>query len=412
MTQLIFVNRYFYPDHSATSQMLTDLAFDLAQDPSLEIHVVTSRQRYDDAGAGLPAEETVNGVRIHRVWTSRFGRQRLAGRAFDYLSFYATALFRLLALAGPGDTIIAKTDPPLISTVAALAARLKSAALVNWVQDLFPEVAAALGVRLARGPVYAALRRLRNRSLKTAKLNIAIGERMKARLLAEGVPPERIRIIHNWADAGQIHPVAAADNPLRQAWGLDGKFVVGYSGNLGRGHDFATLLEAAEGLRGQEGIAFLVIGGGAKLEELKQAVADRQLGNFVFQPYQPRETLSASLSAADVHLVSLKPGLEGLIVPSKFYGIAAAGRPVLFIGDPQGEIASLIETIGCGYAVEEGRADSLQEKIAWMSTRLDLCASMGTAARNALETQYSRQKAITQWRDGLSLPREQGQAGQ
>ena len=401
MPKLIFVNRYFHPDHSATSQMLSDLAFDLAKDKSVQIHVVTSRQRYDDAHAELPPSEEINGISIHRVWTSRFGRQRLLGRAFDYLSFYVTAFFRLHALAGPGDTIIAKTDPPLISTVAALAAKLKSAALVNWIQDLFPEVAAALGIKIAQGPAYPALRRLRNLSLKKAKLNIAIGEHMKERLLAEGVPAGRIRVIHNWADAEQIQPVAPTDNPLRKAWGLDGKFVVGYSGNLGRGHDSATLLETATALRGQDGIVFLVIGGGAKLEGLKQAVAARQLDNFVFKPYQPREALSASLSAADVHLVSLKPQLEGLIVPSKFYGIAAAARPVLFIGDPQGEIAHLIETIGCGYAIGEGHVQELQDKILALSSQAGLKESLGTAARKSLETQYGRDMAISQWRNAL-----------
>lgn len=401
MPKLIFVNRYFYPDHSATSQMLSDLAFDLAQDKTHEIHIVTSRQRYDDAQASLAPVEEMNGVKIHRVWTSRFGRQQLLGRAFDYLSFYGAAFFRLYAVTERGDTIIAKTDPPLISVVAAIVAQLKSAHLVNWLQDLFPEVAAALGIKLS-GALYRLLRRLRNHSLNIAKLNIAIGERMKAKLLDEGIAPERIQVIHNWADSEQIRPVAPQNNSLRKAWGLDGKFVVGYSGNLGRGHDSATLLEAATALREKTDIVFLVIGGGAKLEELKQAIATRQLDNFVFQPYQPREMLSASLSAADVHLVSLKPSLEGLIVPSKFYGIAAAGRPVLFIGDPQGEIARLIENIGCGYAIEEGQTQSLQDNILALFMSNELTTKLGTVTRQSLETVYCSRLAFKQWLDILS----------
>jgi len=400
MPKLIFVNRYFYPDHSATSQMLSDLAFDLAKDKALEIHIVTSRQRYDDAQASLIPAEEMNGVKIHRVWTFRFGRQQLLGRAFDYLSFYGTAFFRLYALVERGDTIIAKTDPPLISVVAAIVAQLKSAHLVNWLQDLFPEVATALGIKLS-GLLYRLLRRLRNHSLNIAKLNIAIGERMKTRLLDEGIASERVQVIHNWADPEQIRPVSPEDNALRKAWGLDGKFVVGYSGNLGRGHDFSTLLEAATALRENALIVFLVIGGGAKLEELKQLVATRQLSNFVFKPYQPRTALSASLSAAEVHLVSLRPELEGLIVPSKFYGIAAAGRPVLFIGDPQGEIARLIESIGCGYVIEEGRAHDLQNRIMALSGQTGLKASLGGSARKALETLYGKDIAFAQWRNIL-----------
>ncbi|MFM8331379.1 MAG: glycosyltransferase family 4 protein [Candidatus Methylumidiphilus sp.] len=403
MRKLIFVNRYFYPDHSATSQMLSDLAFALAEGGGDEVHVVASRQAYDNPKASLAAFEQIQGVRVHRVWTSRFGRQNLAGRAFDYLSFYLTAFAKLLALAGRGDTVIAKTDPPLISVVAALAARVKSAELVNWAQDLFPEVAAALGVKLASGPAYRLLRRLRDYSLRAARANIAIGERMRERLLAAGVPAGRVHVIHNWADAEQIQPIAPADNPLRHAWGLDGKFVVGYSGNLGRGHDYATLLDAATALRGQPDIAFLIIGGGAKLDALKQAAAERALDNFVFQPYQPRASLSASLSAADVHIVSLKPELEGLIVPSKFYGIAAAGRPVLFIGDPSGEIPCLIAEIGCGHAVAEGQAEVLRDKILALSTQEDVRLAMGNTGRASLVSTYGRQAALARWRTILNL---------
>lgn len=397
MPKLIFVNRYFYPDHSATSQMLTDLAFALAADADRDIHIVTSRQTYDQPKAGLAAAETCQGVHIHRVWTSGFGRQRLAGRAVDYFSFYFTAFWQLLQLAKAGDTVIAKTDPPLISVAAALAARLKAASLVNWTQDLFPEVAAALGVKLARGPLYALLRRLRNASLHSARANVVIGRRMRDTLIAEGIDASRVHVIHNWADAEQIQPIAPAENPLRHAWGLDGKFVVGYSGNLGRGHDYATLLEAATALRDDPRIVFLIIGGGAQLEPLQRAIAERQLGNFIFQPYQPRAALSASLSAADVHLISLKPALEGLIVPSKFYGIAAAGRPMLFIGDEHGEIARLLKTIGCGYQIAEGDAVCLQAYIAQLSSQAGLCLELGRTAQTAFKNAYAKPIAMTAW---------------
>jgi colanic acid biosynthesis glycosyl transferase WcaI len=134
--KVVFVNRYFFPDHSATSQILSDLAFFLAE-RGWEVHVVTSRQRYDDAGAGLLPHEIVQRVRIHRVWTSGFGRRWLPGRAVDYLSFYLAAAWRLIALLSAGDIVVAKTDPPLISVVAAVAARMRRAKLVNWWQDVF-----------------------------------------------------------------------------------------------------------------------------------------------------------------------------------------------------------------------------------------------------------------------------------
>jgi len=362
--KLIFINRYFYPDHSATSQMLSDLAFGLAKDsPNHAIHIVTSRQRYDDAAAQLPAQELMQNVHIHRVATTRFGRQNLLGRAIDYLSFYAAAFVTLIKLTKAGDTLIAKTDPPLISVIAAWVATLKRAHLVNWLQDLFPEVAAELGVKLARGLPYKLLKALRNQTLRQAKMNIVIGELMADRLRREGVPGNQISVIHNWADEEQLHPVPHEQNPLRSEWGLQGKFVVGYSGNLGRSHDFATILDAAEALKDNPDIVFLLIGGGAQLPQVLKDCADRGLDNVMFKPYQPREKLSESLSVADVHLISLKPELESLIVPSKFYGILAVGRPVIFIGSEDGELARTIQIHHFGEVVEQGNPSALAADI-------------------------------------------------
>ncbi|HLF97408.1 MAG TPA: glycosyltransferase family 4 protein [Methylococcaceae bacterium] len=402
MKKLIFVNRYFYPDHSATSQMLSDLAFGLAKKGDCEIHVVTSRQRYDNPMAGLSPRETVDGVEIHRTWTSTFGRNNLIGRAFDYLGFYLTAFGKLLVLADRHTVIVAKTDPPLISVVAAVAARIKSATLINWVQDLFPEVAAALGVPLAKGPLFGLLRGLRNFSLKAARINVAIGDLMRQRLRDEGIPADRIRVVHNWADGEQIRPILPEANPLRKEWGLDGKFVVGYSGNLGRSHEFGTILEAAAALRGRLDIVFLMIGGGANLPGVQKEVAAKGLRNIVFKPYQPRERLAESLSASDAHLVSLRPELEGLIVPSKFYGIAAAGRPVLFIGSPKGEIAGIVAKSFCGYSVALGDGAGLKEKISQMADHPELRHAMGHAALSEFRALFSFPAALTHWETVLA----------
>lgn len=167
MARIIFVNRYFFPDHSATSQILSDLAFALAAS-GRAIAVITSQQRYDDPHARMPRRETERGVDIYRVSTTRFGRAGLAGRSIDYLSFYREAFAALRRLAQPGDIVVAKTDPPLLSIVAMLAARQRRAHLVNWLRDLYPEVAAALGVPLLKGPLGSVLAQLRDWSLRAA----------------------------------------------------------------------------------------------------------------------------------------------------------------------------------------------------------------------------------------------------
>ncbi|MCK9606704.1 MAG: glycosyltransferase family 4 protein [Methylomonas sp.] len=395
--KLIFINRYFYPDHSATSQMLTDLAFGLAKDSvDHAIHIVTSRQRYDDASAQLPACEVIQNVHVHRVVTTRFGRQNLVGRAFDYLSFYVSSFATLIKLTKAGDTLIAKTDPPLISVVAALVAKLKRAQLVNWLQDLFPEVAAELGVKLARGLPFKLLKAIRNKTLLQAKMNVVIGELMAERLRREGIPNTKITVIHNWADGEQLKPIPHDQNPLRAAWGLQGKFVVGYSGNLGRSHDFSTILDAAAALKEREDIVFLLIGGGAQLPQVQQECVEKGLTNVLFKPYQPRETLSESLSVADVHLISLKPELESLIVPSKFYGILAVGRPVIFIGDLQGELAKIIQFEMCGDVIKQGDVGQIIVAITKEQNRA-MQKPQENKIRNLFDLRFSKLRAINEF---------------
>ena len=397
---VIFINRFFYPDYSATSQLLTDLAFHLAEE-SYQVTVITSRQLYGDAASSLPSHEDVRGVKIVRVWSTRFGRSNLLGRALDYATFYLSVAVALFKHVRAGDVVVAKTDPPLISVVAAFAVRLRKALLINWTQDLFPEVASALEMT-GVGFVEQRLRQLRNHALQMASCNIVIGERMADRLRAEGIPARSIRVIHNWADGMAIHSIPHHDNPLRTEWNLQEKFVVGYSGNLGRAHEFQTILEAAEQLAGVPIIRFLFIGDGAQLYSLRQEVDRRGLPNVLFQPYQPRERLSYSLSVSDLHVVSLKPTLEGLIVPSKFYGIAAAGRPILFMGSPTGEIAQILREHQCGYTVGVGETEQAVTIITRLAGDEAECRRLGQAARAALEQHYDKHAAFRAWDETLA----------
>jgi len=314
--------------------MTSSLAFGLAE-LGWQVHVIASRQLYDDAGANLAGRESCRQVLVHRLWTTRFGRGRLVGRAIDYLSFYLSISGSLLRLARRGDVIVATTDPPLVSVLVWLATAITGATQVNWLQDVFPEVARVLGV-IPPGSGHWLLVRLRNASLRNAAINVAVGNRMAAYLQRQGVPADRLTVIHNWADGAAIRPLSRPFNPLRVEWCLMDKFVVGYSGNLGRAHEFMTILRAAEALRNQSEIRFLFIGGGHHLALIEAETRRRGLTNVVIRPFQPAWRLKQSLAVPDVHLVSLQAALEGLVVPSKFYGIAAAGRPTIFVGDPSG----------------------------------------------------------------------------
>jgi glycosyltransferase involved in cell wall biosynthesis len=400
-SKIIFINRFFYPDHSATSQFLSDLAFGLHQHRG-NVYVIAGRQRYDDPSEIWPECENVHGVNVYRVWASRFGRQHLVGRALDYLTFYASCAWRLWRLTSRYDIVIAKTDPPLISVVAAGVGRLRKAILVNWIQDLFPEVASALGVPGMNGWAANMLRRLRNTSLRFARMNVVVGEGMAARLVGEGIPENSIRVIDNWADGRAIWPLGRSTNALRKKWGLGDKFVVGYSGNMGRVHEFSTILDAAELLRGEAHIVFLFIGDGAQRPYIETSVRKKGLQNFLFKPYQPREHLAQSLTVPDVHLISLQTGLEGLLVPSKFYGVAAAGRPILYIGNPDGDVARLVHETGSGAVISPGDATGLASQIRRLDEDGDLCGHMGQKARALFEQRFERRLALSAWKQLLA----------
>lgn len=394
--RIVFVNRYFFPDQSATSRMLSDLAFRLAE-RGVAVAVVTSRQLYEDPRAALACRESIHGVEVHRVSTATRGRARLVGRALDYLSFHAAAGLKLLGILTKGDVVVAKTDPPLISLVASRAAALRGALLVNWLQDLFPEVASVLTPGLIPRWLERTLVAARNHSLRHAVMNVVLEQGMQARLLAAGVAPSRVRIVPNWADTAGIVPLAAGSSMTRKRLGLQSRFVIGYSGNLGRAHDFETLIGAARALRDDPQFAFLITGGGAQAERLRSAVREAGLDNFFFQGYQPAELLGDSLAAADVHFVSLLPALEGLIVPSKIYGILAAGRPAVFVGDTAGDVARLLTNGGCGVAVALGESTRLAAELIALRDSPERRAAMGAKARELAVSRYTTEHAVADW---------------
>jgi colanic acid biosynthesis glycosyl transferase WcaI len=406
--KLVFVNRYFFPDQSATSQMLSDLAFGLAA-RECDVHVVCSRQRYDDASAALRPHETVDGVTIHRVMSSRFGRAHLGGRALDYATFYLACAARLVRILRRGDTVVTLTDPPLLSILGMLAAQLTGAHLVNWLHDVYPEIASRLGANPLPGTLDRRLCRWRDRSLARARMNVVLGGRMGDIIAARGIARERIGVIENWASLPEAAPKPASASELRARLGFAGKFVVGYSGNLGRAHEYRTLLEAAELLAAETDLVFLMVGGGAGMTALHRMAMQRGLGNLHFHPYVTRAELPDSLAAPDVHLLSLLPALEGLIVPSKFYGILAAARPVVFVGDPQGEVARIIHEAQLGEAqigeaVSVGDAPGLARVLRELRADPVHCQALGRAGHRLYCGRYTANRALEQWTQVLEMP--------
>lgn len=394
--RIIFVNRFFHPDISATSRILSDVAFHIAA-LGLPVSVVTSRGRYDDEQSILPDFEVIDGVEVHRVVNPRFGRKTLLGRSADYLALYLSFAIAAWRLSARGDILIVKTDPPLLSVALAPIAAFKRLVMVNWLQDLYPEVALRLGLR-ALAPFASLLIAARNASLRLAANNVVIGESMHTRIKSYGIAKANIEVISNWCDDEALRPVLQDQNPLRIAWGLGDKFVVGYSGNLGRAHEFTTVLDAATLLRDERDIIFLFVGGGHLTTALKQEVARRRLAdNFQFRSLAPAHLLSLSLGAPNVHWLSLPPSMEGLILPSKLYGVAAAARPIIAIANPRGEVGELIQRHDCGVAIEPGDSDHLARTVLAFRDDPLQTQQRGHNARHMLEENFRKRDAVRRW---------------
>jgi colanic acid biosynthesis glycosyl transferase WcaI len=300
---------------------------------------------------------------------------------------------------------MALTTPPLIGLLALVVCRLRGMKMVALVQDVYPDVGVALGAFEEGSLTTRVLDRLNRAALARADRIIVLGECMRERIAAKvGCESAgKIDVIHNWADGEKIRPLAEGErNHFAEEHGLAGRFVVQFSGNFGRVNDFDTPLEAARLLKECEDIVFLFVGDGAKAGEIKEYVRRHELENVRLLPYQPRETLLHSLAAGDAHLVTLTEGLAGLSVPSKTYGILAAGRPVLFVGDPRSDVARLVEEHGCGEVVRTGDAARLASVISSWAADPEATKRMGGEARELFLRRFDRRHAVKAYAESLS----------
>lgn len=390
--KLLIINQFFYPDIAATAQMVTDLAEDLSEE-DFEITVLTSNSNY--LGGTLNGSRT-NGkhfkANVIRLNSLSFGRARTLGRIMDYMSFYILALIKSLLLPKP-DLALILTTPPLIGCVGWILKLIKRTRYVCLVQDLYPDTAIALGVLRANSLVAKISDAVANAIYRKADHIIAISENMRVKIVQKRVEPARMSIISNWADKRQIYPVAKSGNWFAAKHSLTEYFTVQYSGNMGLGHDFRTFIGAMEKLRARPDIKFIFIGDGKRKAEVLKAKEELGLENVVLLPYQERKNLPYSIGAGDVSLISLKSALNGCIVPCKLYGIMAAARPVIYVGDSTCDVARIIKEANCGFQVNEGDIDGFVGCLLKLVDDPKLTEALGQNGFHYFLANYDREKA-------------------
>jgi putative colanic acid biosynthesis glycosyltransferase WcaI len=387
--RLLVLNQYYWPGVEATANLLTELCEALAE--THDVTVITGASR------GLPRRQVRNGVTVVRVRSTTFDRSHLFRRAANYVTYLVGLVWRAMVSKRP-DLVVCMTDPPFIGSIARVVAARFRAPLLIIMQDVFPEIAVRLG-RL-KSPSARVLRLLIDPSLRAADRVVVIGETMKRRVEAKGVSSERIRVIPNWSDAASVSP-QAHDNRWARRHKLAKKFVVMHSGNIGHAQNLDALVRATTFLRDLDDLAVAIIGSGARRTELVALARLLEADKVEILPYQERKVLSQSLSTADVHVVGLARGLAGYVVPSRLYGILAAGRPVIAATDPESETAQLVVEVGCGVLVPPGNPFALAAAMrAAHDGEYDL-AEMGRRARAFAETESDRKIAVQRYRDVL-----------
>jgi colanic acid biosynthesis glycosyl transferase WcaI len=386
----VFVfHQHYWPESAATAQILSDVCEDLALN-GCEVTVFCGQPSYHvrQHAQPLPVHEVHRGVQIHRVWCYAPRKRSIPKRLLQYTSYFATSLAAAVARRPPDVCFVMSTPPLLLGLSGALMKALRGVPFIYSVQDIYPDVAIHLGVIKKGRPTTAMIETFANACYRSAAALVTLSDGMAERLIAKGVAPEKVHVISNWADTIAITP-QPRDNPFARTNALAEGFVAQYSGNLGLTQGLDCLIDAAELLKDLP-LQIALVGDGNARDALQQAVSSRRLRNVRFFPPQRREHLAQVLSSCDLGLVTMKRGVSRDLVPSKLYGIMAAGRPVVAAVEADSEVARVIGMSKCGWVTEPESATALAATIREAFQSAQQRQQFGECGRLASVNTYSR----------------------
>jgi len=394
--RLLFLNRSFWPDNEATGQLLTQLCEDLVQDFDVDVicgHPLHGEKIKEETHPFGPS------LNIHRVNHTRFAKGSIVGRLTNLLTFTVCAYRKMKQIPIP-DVVITETDPFFLALLGRKLQKRTGCRFIAYLQDIYPDVAVALG-KTREGYLIKKLRHLLFNCYKNADRVIVLSNDMKQTCKQHGVPESSLRVLPNWTDTTNIVPIKQ-NNTFRMINGWNDRFLVMYSGNLGLAHELNALIDAAELLKVNDTIHFVIIGEGVQKKSIFERVAKSNLTNITIMGKQPYEKLAESLSAADVHFVSLKSGVESCLFPSKVYGILASGTPLLVLASKKSELAQFIEQEQLGEVCDIDQsemevADSLANSILILANNNDMVHEMGQHARQLAVLEFDRSVITTRF---------------
>ena len=388
MSSVTILTQYFYPHHGATSQLMTDLAKGLSQhDYTVNIFTETQRET---------TPESFRKININRAFSPLKSSTSIFSKIISSIFFLIGALWYVIFSVSSKTPLLIASNPPYAGILGILFNIVRRGKYYFLLQDIFPESAVMSGIMKQNSILYKLFSKVIYLTYKYSEYIIVLSTSMQE-FLDKKYPDlkTKIKVIENWA-IEDIPVVSKPENNFAQQYELDEIFTVLYSGNMGRLHDIETITEAAKILKDEQ-IKFVFIGDGAKTKIVKQVIENYQLQNILLLPYQPRELLPLSLTACDISLVSLIPGAESIVAPSKLYGMLSAGRGIISISVPNSYIDKLLTNSGCGVNLPPDDPQQLADIIRQLARDNQRVKSMGEIARQLYETRYTFKRALEEY---------------
>ena len=394
--KLLIVTQFFPPDYAATGQLIQELAQNLGQN-DIQVNIFTGQPGYVFKEEQAPKIEVKSNLYIRRSQTVKICSKRIRAKAVNGVIFTLRSIWHLLRNARKNNLVLLTTAPPFLGIAGYILNLCFGSEYICLIYDLYPDAVVELDIISQQHLITKLWHKINGIVWKRSKKIIVLSETMKQRITARHPKlADKISAIHNWANADWIVPLPKQKNWFARQHQLDRKFTVLYSGNMGRCHDLDTIVEAMKLLRDKP-IQFVFIGAGTKHELCRQAVAEFGLDNCTFLPYQDKENLPYSLTACDLALVSIAPGLEGVVAPSKLYGIMAAGKAIAAICEPHSYLRQIIDNAGCGAYVDNNNSQELATFIMNLAIDPELTADLGHAGRNYMISNFTPQIITKQY---------------
>ena len=395
--KISIVTQFYPPDCAATGQLIEELAKQFTQ-YNIEVKVITGQPAYTLGNCLAPPKEKTKTIEIRRSLTSRIWPQRFWGRGINGLLFCLNSGLRLLKSKYRGDVLLLTTEPPYLLIIGYFAKLMLGVPYVCLLYDLYPDIAVNLNVITEKTWLTRFWNWLNRKIWNNAQGIIVLSSTMKERIVAKCPELEnKISVIHSWSDPDYIRPKPKTENPFAHKYNLVKPFTVMYSGNMGRCHDIETIMATAWELR-HEPIQFVFIGGGVKYQECCETLTKKwRLSNCLFLPFQDKKDLPNSLTACDLSLVTISEEMEGLVAPSKFYGILAAGKPVAAICKHSSYLNQILKKANCGQGFVNGDSQGLANYIRLLASKPEKAELMGKQGRQYLETHFTPEKIAKQY---------------